>query len=226
MGAHVITTILEAAASYNLTDLSTCKLELGIGDADTSRDNYINLKIGQASTAIQSYCNRALVQETIQDVILPDRSPQPFESEGRFQPLQLSRWPVTEVNSVVVVWDNSQPSGSETLTLGTDFLLDGLKGQLVRISCVNGLPRKWIPAPTTVQYVAGYETIPADIVNAVCSMVTGWVQTQGRDPFLKETEQAGGIGRQVYWIPNNPAGALPPSVTDQLDGKYREPVTA
>jgi hypothetical protein len=220
MGQRTILTVLQPAESYNLIDLATCKVELGIGAGDTSKDNYINLKIAQFSTAVQNYCNRPFVQETYQDWIIPDRMYQPFESEGHFQPLTLSRFPVTAVNSVVVTWDNSTPSGSETLTLGTDFLLDGNPGQLIRLNGVNGNTRRWYSAQVTVQYVAGYTTIPGDITNALVQLVTGAVQQQGRDPFLKETEQAGGVGRQVYWIPNNPAGALPPSVTDLLD-KYR-----
>jgi hypothetical protein len=224
MGAQVISSVVEAAASYNLTDLPTVKTELGINPSDTKNDAYLTLKIAQVSQAISTYCNRVFVQETVQDIIYPDRDIEPFWSLGNFQPLQLSRFPVASVTSVIIQVD-ANPADNVTLVQGTDFILNGPLGQVIRLSSLSGFPRKWKSLPITVQFVSGYATVPGDLVLATLSMVTAYFQQKGINPLTKRTNQPGGLGEIEYWVPNNPAGAFPPSVTDLID-KYRVPVSA
>ncbi len=45
MGYSVVTSVLAAAASYNLTDLPTVKTELSLKASDTSNDAWLTLRI-------------------------------------------------------------------------------------------------------------------------------------------------------------------------------------
>ena len=224
MSADVITSIVTPAASYNLVTLAQVKLELGIPSNDTTDDQYLNQKITSISALVSKYCNRPFVTETYQDIYLPDRGIEPFHSIGRFRPLQLTNWPVQSISSIVVAPGPTSAS-NETLTEGVDFVLNNRPGQVIRYSETTGLPCSWQPYPTTIVYVAGYATIPADLVDQLLALIAGKYQTKGINPMTKRTNQPGGIGEIEYWVPNSPQGAFPPSVQEVLD-LYRVPVNS
>ena len=224
MGKQVISSVITPATSYNLTDLATVKTELSIPNTDTKSDAWLSLKIAQASSAIQTYCDRTFVQETLQDVVYPDRADGPYWSLGNFQPLQLRRWPVASISSIVVQFD-ANPDNNYTFVQGLDFVLNGGPGQIIRLDQASALPAQWWAYPLTVIYVAGYATIPGDLVNATLQLVSQYFTARGRDPLTKRTNQPGGIGEIEYWVPNTPQGALPQSVTDLIDS-YRAPTFA
>ena len=94
MSIQIISTVLVAASSYDLTDLATAKDELSIKTAETSNDGFIARAITQASTAVGNYCNRVFQLETVQDVCIPDRDAYPSQVPGGVSPLQVSRYPV------------------------------------------------------------------------------------------------------------------------------------
>jgi hypothetical protein len=222
MGIQVITTVITPAASYDLTDLPTVKAELNIPTADTTKDAYLQGKISIASSMIQEYCNRIFAVETVQDLFYPDRDFEPFWSLGSFNPLQLSRFPVASVSSIVIQVDPNL-ADNVTLTQGTDYVLNPIPGQVIGLSALTGFPRKFFSLPTTVEYVAGHATIPGGLVQATLELVTGAFYQRARDPFAKRTNQMGGVGEIEYWIPDGPKGAFPPSVLELID-RYRVPV--
>ncbi len=102
MSIQIISTVLVAAASYDLTDLATAKDELSIKTAETSNDAFIGRAITQASTAVGNYCNRVFQLETIQDVCIPDRDAYPSQVPGGVSPLQVSRYPVEAATTTIV----------------------------------------------------------------------------------------------------------------------------
>ena len=95
MSIQIISTVLVAASSYDLTDLATAKDELSIKTAETSNDAFISRAITQASVAVANYCNRTFQLETVQDICIPDRDAYPYQVPGGVNPLQVSRYPMS-----------------------------------------------------------------------------------------------------------------------------------
>lgn len=94
MAYQSISTVIVAAASYDLTDIATVKEELSISPTDRTKDAFLARAISQVSLAISNYCNRVFQLETVQDLIFPDRDAYPWMVPGGVAPLQLSRWPL------------------------------------------------------------------------------------------------------------------------------------
>jgi hypothetical protein len=224
-GQTTITTTMTAASSYDLVTLEDVHLELNIPDDNTSDDAWLTKQITRSSRAVQNWCNRKFVQETLQDVVYPRQDNFPFQVPNGTDRLQLSSWPVASVDSVVL--DYGDPSNLQTLTLGTDYVLDANCGQLTKLFPITTFPILWPATPTTVQFTAGYDgtdtPIPDDVQLAVLKLITAAFQARGRDPYLKATEQPGGLGRVEYWIPNQQTGDFTPDIAELLN-MYRAPL--
>ena len=157
---------------------------------------------------------------------MPDRDPYPYQVTGMLSELQLSRWPVVSVASVT---DTVAVGVVNTLTEGTDFIVDTADGWLTKIDPNTGYPTGWSPDRYTVQYQAGYfeagsGTPPADLEMAVLRLVTARFKARGRDPFLRSQGEPG-VGQEQYWIGALPGqtGPFPPDIAAVLE-KYRVPV--
>lgn len=126
----------------------------------------------------------------------------------------------------LVVIQNTTPGSPKLLVEGRDYKIDRDKGWLINLNAFTGLAQKWPAMPVTVQYAAGYDEIPADLVNGILRLVTFRTKARGRDPALKAWEQPG-IGRQEWWVGTLPGlqSGMPTEVTGILDN-YRVPVTA
>ena len=98
---YPITTVVTPAASYDLTDLKTVKDELKLTAADTGNDDFLCRAISEASLIIANYCDRVFPPETVEDLFYRDiRGPMPVRCVDASR-LQLSRWPVISIASVV-----------------------------------------------------------------------------------------------------------------------------
>ncbi len=109
---------------------------------------------------------------------------------------------------------------------GQNFLVDGPPGQLVRLAYWTQYPTSWDAIQASVWYQAGYNPIPADVVDAALRLITDRWSARGRDPRLKSQDQPG-IGIQTYWVGGPPSvrGGFPEEIADMLSN-YRVPVTA
>jgi hypothetical protein len=116
---------------------------------------------------------------------------------------------------------------TQTLVYGKDFTVDAAKGWLIRLNLFTAIAAQWEALPTTVQYQAGYEEIPDDLVEAALRMVTGRYRARGRDPVLMARDQNGNVGSERYWVGGmkGQVGSIPPEVVGLID-QYRVPVTA
>lgn len=170
MAYSVVTTVLSSAVSYNLTDLPTVKDELSIGSSDTSNDTWLTRAIAQVSKSIARHTKRVFAPEYVQDVFDVQQDPYPYQTPGGFAQLELTRWPVLAVTSVVqTLTPGSLAVGAtQTLTQDKDFRLDPATGRLLRLSPFTGVGTTWEALPVTVQYTAGYgalvqetDTVPA-----------------------------------------------------------------
>jgi hypothetical protein len=219
MTVQVITTVTSAAPDDALIDLEEIKTELKIADSDTSNDDWLNRAIGQVSRSIMSYCNRRFHRETLRDDLFLQQDPFSYQVPGGVVSLQLSRFPVLSLDSVV---QTRAVNNTKTLTVGTDFVLDSVNGRLLRIS-VTGGTMLWEAYPTAVTYVAGFDEIPDDVaVAALRWMVWRWNE-RSRDPTLKATQQPD-YGTRSYWVGGPPmSGGVPQEIAALLDN-YRVPV--
>lgn len=230
MGLDRVTTVVTPASTYDLVDLATAKAELNIPNSDTSNDSWLTGAISQVSGAVSRYCNRAAAAadeasfpaETVQDLFYPDRDAYPYQVPGGLSRLQLSHWPVISVTSVTV----TDPPGTDTtLTAGTDYVLDGAAGQLLRLNQYTAYPTSWAPLKTVVVYRSGYSPIPLDVVDAVLRWLTMRFNSRGTEANLKTIEQPG-LGTKTYWVGDpRMAGGVPADIAELLD-KYRVPVVA
>lgn len=108
------------------------------------------------------------------------------------------------------------------LVYGSDYTAQIGVGQLYRLD-PRGRLADWEARPTTVNYYAGYETIPADVVDAALRLLTNRFYSRGRDPNLREQDMPG-VGRQTWWVGGPPkSGGMPLEIADLLD-RYRVPV--
>jgi hypothetical protein len=133
---------------------------------------------------------------------------------GGMAPLQLTRWPVIEINSVT--------ENSIALIDETDFRADKVRGQLTRLDG-SGYPRSWPAVAIAVEYKGGYDDIPADIQDAALRMIRARWLGRNRDPLLRQ-ESIPGVRDVTYWVPSSDSnGNMPPDVANILDN-YRVPV--
>ncbi|MDE3017032.1 MAG: hypothetical protein KGI29_08975 [Pseudomonadota bacterium] len=226
MPIRIISTVLTAASSYDLTTLENIKDDLAIPGTDTSSDATLARFITEQSALVAQYCNRVFPIETVQDVIYPDRDPYPYQVTGMLSELQLSRWPLV---SVTTVTDTVAVNTSNTLVAGTDFVIDADRGWLTKTDPNTGYPTGWSPDQYTIQYTAGYfeagsGSPPPDLEMAVLRLVTARFKARGRDPFLRGQGEPG-VGQEQYWIGALPGqtGPFPPDIAAVLE-KYRMPL--
>jgi hypothetical protein len=220
MQFQIITTVVTAATSYDLTALQTVKDELG--ELTNNNDALLKRYISNTSAAAAQYCNRVFPVETVSDSFNPWRDAGRVLFHGRQAPLQLSRWPIVAITSVT--------ENGVLLVEGTDFVTDKTNGQLTRYATNTDptlplLPTPWWSLPIVVVYSAGYSPIPLDVDDAIVRMVTRRFATKGRDPNLKQ-QNVPGVIEQSWWIATGTeSGNLSVDIADILDN-YRVPLAA
>jgi hypothetical protein len=211
-----VTTILSAPPSFDLIDLADIKLELGL--TNTNLDVWLETKISNMSAAVEKYCSRRFVLETIQDEIFFQEAFFRGTIRAGARPLQLTHWPIVSVASVVVQGDNA------TYDVPPDhYVVNSQRGELIRARTSTQRQREWHPGTTTVQYVAGFSSVPLPVAEATLKMVTKAYWKRGKDPTLKSSEQPS--GKEEYWISSRSEGDMTPDIQDLLDD-YRVPVIA
>lgn len=192
MSNEIVTTVVTPAASYDLTDLATVKADLGLETGDAASDAFLTRAISQSSKAAANRCNRVFPVETVSDLIYLDRG---ILRNSGASLLQLSRWPVLQIASVIT---NAGLSDQATLGAGTDYQLKADSGQLLRLDASDGSPMRWCARTVTVRYSAGYgaqasqtTTIPATPFQISVTQKTGFALDlgvlYGSTPFVAVT---------------------------------------
>ena len=220
-----ILTLATPAASYNLIDLATLKADLGI--TTTADDAYLTNRIASSSATVANYCNRVFPVEGLSWQFFPAKDGWPWTVSEDIQPLQLPRWPLVTITSVV----ETIAGVATTLTLGTDYLADMTRGQFTRLN-LYGFPRRWHPNPVAVVFSAGYATtlapssgalaLPADVIEATELLVKNAYYARTRDGMVKSENIPGVIS--TSWATPNDDG-MPADVAAKLKN-YRVPVVA
>ena len=224
MRKTVVTTVVSAALSRDLTQLATVKEDWGV--QTTADDGFLSRAISRCSAAAEQFCNRVFAIETVQDRFTIGGDGWPNMVIRDLEALQLSRWPIVAVSSLTV--------DGTALTEGTDFIVDATNGRLLRIDA-DGRSRPWDGALIIVIFSAGYvlpgqnqadfpetaKTLPSDLEDAISRMIYTRYAERQRDPLIK-SEYVDGVGRTEYLTPSSD-GNLSPDVEDILDN-YRVPV--
>ncbi len=210
----IVSTVVTPAASYNLIDIGTLKALLGVTTTDT--DAAFAIWIKQASRQAAQFCNQPFVVETIKDQVWPRRDGIPWTVRPDINTLQLSRWPIVALTSVV----ETIAGTPTTLIAGTDYIADNALGRLYRLDAY-GNPKRWSVDPIAVTYSAGWEAVPDDVVAAVADLVKMRYFAQQRDPMVRQ-ENIPGVQEVTYWFGSGPGSSsgIPPNIADQLDN-YR-----
>lgn len=165
-----LTVIDEVAASKDLTIKATVKAELDI--TVTTWDTLIDTLIHQVSAKFVSHCGREFAREKVTDHF---RIPAGRDTET----LQLSRFPVTTVHSIVED-DVALTAGDYEVNIRSGFVwrLDGAGGRICWTSGVK----------TTVQHTSGYlllASLPHDIEKACLDQVKATYQSRKRDATIR-----------------------------------------
>ncbi len=190
----------------DLTLLSSADLReaIGLEAGDTSKDTLLANMGTEAAAAIAVYCCVArdginpptLKSEAVKDIFRLN------ECRSR---LYLSRRYVTAISSVVI---------DGTTMASTDYEFQGPSGAVARL--VSDYLTFWSPGKITIEYTAGFSTVPAEIRAAAKRLVASMYSDHGRDPNLKR-ERVDGIGEQEFWVGTKAAEFFPQEVKDLLD---------
>lgn len=143
----LVTTVIAAAASYDLTAAQAAYDELKI----TGPDTWTQGAITQVSRSVMRETNRVFAPEYVQDLF--DIRRRRYQRPIGFEPLQLSRWPVLAITSIVV---NQADLTTLTLVENTDFRVDYAKGEVYRLNSDTGTVTTWEALPVTARYSGGY----------------------------------------------------------------------
>ena len=197
-----ILTVTTAATERDLCTLAAVKAELGL--TTTSFDAALADRIAQASTAIESYCQRVFARENIQEV---------FRPEAALRSIILARGPVASIASIV--------ADGTTLTPTTEFEFDARAGLIYRL--LDDTRAAWRERKITVVYAAGYTLpdtgagadLPQDIRRACVLTVASAHLGRGRDAMVR-SESAQDVGLVSYLDPRAEALGLPPQVAGML----------
>ena len=214
-----ITTVIAKAPNRDLTTLATAKDELQI--TGSSYDKRLARWIREESGAIERYCGRRLVKETLQ---------QRFETTighpaGVHSDLVLELYPVSEVLSVT--WNN-------TVLTPDQWQLDGEAGLLRRydeVSCTwvpwwgnYGFYAHPYPSVVIVQYTGGYtlgDDLPPDLEAAALIQLSYRKSTGTRDRSIR-SESVPNVLSTTYFGPTpGESAAIVPDAAARLE-PYRE----
>lgn len=202
-----IITVTTPADSFELTVLGTVKGELGI--TTTSYDDRLATWIVQASGIVTTACNRVLASESVTETFRPRSR---VSSQSEIRPVTLSRYPVTDIASVV--------ENGVTLTTD-DYEYNAETGELWRLS--GGERTDWLNATIVVAYTGGYEllgALPYPLERATILLVKQLYHSATRDPMIKRREVPGVLTTD-YWVGSvTSVASLPPDV-EALIAPYR-----
>lgn len=167
-----------------LTTLTFCKDYLDIAALDTAEDARITFMINQASDAIERYCNRKLVAQSITE----------FHDGRNYDRLLLKEYPVNSITSVYV--DQSWTFDATSLIAATEYQIDN-ESEIIYKSIFPRGARN-----IKVVYNAGYATIPSALEGA-CLQLVDYLYQQRSDRRVGVSQKAKN-GETISFISDMP----------------------
>lgn len=200
-------TVITPPVTGNLVSIDDLRDE--INPIDTSLDRYYGNVIARASRAIANYCHRIFGRAQYSEVFRLDRQEGWIDPEQRSPALQLSRFPVLSITSIIDRDGNTVDP--------TTYYLDPESG-IVTVNVASdpsgnifyyGLPL-W-GYPVTVVYLAGYDLTlpgdgsapayigaPPDLATATLALCVAAATTTGTDSSV-QLEVTENVGRTAYF---------------------------
>lgn len=192
--------------SYALTTVSDVKESLGISSGDSSKDNLIKRKINQATEMIEGYCLLPADHHFKETTYTNEE----YDASNS-QQLLLRMRPVSLVTSVQYR-NTSLNEDSWTTEETTDYFLDGAAGVLEG-NLFYGSYNRW-----RVSYVAGYETIPADLAEACVILASYLVENAATGSGVKKKQE--GSRSIEYHSPNSTNSLVEDLSLDDMLQRY------
>lgn len=169
MPVYTISRTITKADDSSLISLDDAKNLLDIPLTDTSQDVAIQGAIDGISTGICNYCDRFFVVQTYRDQL---RNP----CFGYGDPLRTRQFPIV-----------TDDTGEAKLTVTVDgVVLDPSSYDLdIDFGRVYLITSGWAGASVVVDYSAGFDPIPPDVVSAASIWLVGDWMARNRDPAIK-----------------------------------------
>jgi hypothetical protein len=176
--SYVITSLVTAPASSQLTTLANVKDELDFIGTDTSNDARLTRFITEESDGIARYCNRVFGYAKWQDEFRPQRGVRGEGVRASTNPLKLSRWPlaVTVVQFTGNTYSTNLIDGLSTTTgLASGQLISGPGiPSGATIASVNvGAASLLLSTPATATAAAVSLNTGISVVETIANIVTG-----------------------------------------------------
>lgn len=161
-----------------------------MGKTDTNSDTALNALIANVSAAIETYCNRTFASTSYTET----------RNGGCGQKMYLANGPVTAVSSLSVN-GQSVPPAPDAVSYG--FVFDSMM-VYIRPGGGGGGPQEFYKGiqNVTVQYTAGYASIPGD-VNLACVLWVVYLFGK-RERLDKRNETLGSQQTQGYDLSDMP----------------------
>jgi hypothetical protein len=188
--------IFEVTGPNSGTLLTLAEAKAALGITDTTRDADVSRLVAKISAGIFRACN--LRTDGISPpTLLSEELTDSFWFSGTTNLLQLSRRRVTEVAALT-------EAGAE-LAEDVDYEIDRAAGHILRLDSANGFT--WWPAGRiTIDYVAGFETVPDDLKLAAET----WLRTLWSSSYetpatvtsaaTLRSEEIPGVLSRTWWV--------------------------
>jgi hypothetical protein len=214
-----ILTVVTPAETKDLTTLAIVKDELGI--TDTASDTTLSRWITESSMRISGWTEREWGLETVTELFRFDRHQlhqgygYGWENHGNPRALILSRWPITEIASIVEddIYD---------LVQGQDYEVDPKTGLVYRLF-QGGVPDAEIRwrwrRKVFATYTGGYnlpDDVPLLLQQACLELIKGRWSSRTRDPNMRSFVIPGVIEKS-FFAPVAGQGDMPPEVISILE---------
>jgi hypothetical protein len=178
--------VLVTAPTIEPVTLADAKLHLRVDNS--AEDSLLNSLIVAARTYVESFTNRALLQQTWAYAMddfnnIPLRRPgmQLTHGDAYYPPIHLPRSPVQSVTSVTYI----DTTGTRVTLAPSQYLLDTSNPFDGNVSPAFGIswPQTRIqPGSVVITYVAGFadvSSIPATFIQAMKLLLTHWYENRG-----------------------------------------------
>ena len=224
-------TVTEVAGDLQLLTQAELRVAAGLASSDSSQDTALATYGLRAAAALAAACGVAKAgydaSYLAESPVLRGEAPRTLKAEtlsekfrvksaGQNKTLYLSRWPVLEIVSVT---EDTSELTSE------DWDLDIPEASLTRVS--GNATMFWPAGRVTVEYAAGYDTIPEDLKGYAARLVSLYYQSDGEDPNEKSVEIPGVI-KIDRWVDTTASDNIVPD--DIMAGVtrdgFRKPVLA
>ncbi|MER8387305.1 hypothetical protein NKH14_17610 [Mesorhizobium sp. M1380] len=203
-------TVVTPAADPSLLTIAQLRAAAGLLAGDASRDAELTELGARVSADIATACQirgdgvhiPTLRSETVREV---------FRQQGCDDILFLARRFISNLVSA---------SDVDTVLVPDDTDLDAEAGLLQRISGTRTL--FWSRGNAVIEYIAGFATVPADLVGAAMDLARLRLSADARDPLVKgESVEIPDVRtvRHDYWvgaIPGSTEGPVPADILAKL----------